>query len=97
QPQLLLQMAIRMFVEGDSPAEAQTYPRWVIDDLVDGRVRMEHNTPPEVVAGLQARGHEVEVVEGVQRGWGPVSVIRSGSTVEAAADPRVGTAAAETL
>ena len=97
QPQLLLQMAIRMFVEGDSPAEAQTYPRWVIDDLVDGSVRVEQNTPPEIAAGLQSRGHEVEIVEGVQRGWGPVSVIRSEDTVEAAADPRVRTAAAETL
>lgn len=99
QPQLLLQMAIRMFGLGDSPAEAQTQPRWVIAEVDDsnGTVRVEESTPAEIVTGLRDRGHPVEVATGVQGGWGPVSVIRAGPAVEAAADPRVGTAAAETL
>ena len=99
QPQLLLQMAIRMFDLGDSPAEAQTQPRWVVEEVddSDGAVRVEENTPAEIVNGLRERGHPVEVATGVQGGWGPVSVIRAGTAVEAAADPRVGTAAAETL
>lgn len=99
QPQLLLQMAIRMFGEGDSAAEAQTYPRWVIEDLDDpeARVLVEHNTPADIVHGLRERGHGVDIAGEVKGGWGPVSVIRSEPVVEAAADPRVGTAAAETL
>ncbi len=92
-------MAIRMFDLGDSPAEAQTQPRWVVEDVddSDGAIRVEESTPAEVVNGLRERGHPVEVATGVQGGWGPVSVIRAGHGVEAAADPRVGTAAAETL
>lgn len=99
QPQLLLQMAIRMFDLGDSPAEAQTQPRWVVEEVddSDGAIRVEETTPAEIVNGLRERGHPVEVATGVQGGWGPVSVIRAGPAVEAAADPRVGTAAAETL
>jgi gamma-glutamyltranspeptidase/glutathione hydrolase len=99
QPQLLLQMAVRMFDEKDSPAEAQAQPRWIIDSLSDPNapVRVEANTSPAVVAGLRDRGHRVEVAVGVQGGWGPVSVIRSDGSVEAAADPRVGTTAAEIL
>ncbi|CAN5162835.1 gamma-glutamyltransferase [soil metagenome] len=99
QPQLLLQMAIRMFDDHDTPAEAQVQPRWVIEDLgnPDAAVRVEEATPTDIVEGLGRRGHRVEVVAGVQGGWGPVSVIRSGANVEAAADPRVDTAAAETL
>jgi gamma-glutamyltranspeptidase/glutathione hydrolase len=99
QPQLLLQMAIRMFAEGDSAAEAQTHPRWTIEQIDDPEapVLVEADTSPEVVTGLRERGHEVVIVQGVQGGWGPVSVIRVGETIEAAADPRVGTASAEVL
>jgi gamma-glutamyltranspeptidase len=88
-----------MFAEGDSAAEAQTHPRWTIEQIDDPEapVLVEADTSPEVVTGLRERGHEVVIVQGVQGGWGPVSVIRVGETIEAAADPRVGTASAEVL
>jgi gamma-glutamyltranspeptidase/glutathione hydrolase len=101
QPQLLLQMAIHLFVSGHDAANAQAHPRWVIDTLADpeARIRVEESTPPEIVEGLRAKGHQVEIAEGLQSGWGPVGVIKVSpdGSVEAAADPRVGTAAAESL
>lgn len=99
QPQLLLQMVVRLFGLQESLAAAQAAPRWVIDDLADpsATVRVESPADEEVIRGLRARGHKVDVVAGLQGGWGPVSVIRSAPAVEAAADPRAGTASAETL
>ncbi|HEX2420071.1 MAG TPA: gamma-glutamyltransferase, partial [Acidimicrobiia bacterium] len=101
QPQLLLQMAIHLFVSGHDAATAQAHPRWVIETLADpeARIAVEESTPTEIVDGLRARGHQVEIAKGLQGGWGPVGVIRVSpdGSVEAAADPRVGTAAAESL
>ena len=101
QPQLLLQMAIHLFASGHNAANAQAHPRWVIDTLADPEagIRVEESTSPEIVDGLRAKGHQVEIAEGLQGGWGPVGVIKISpdGTVEAAADPRVGTAAAESL
>ncbi|HKX73971.1 MAG TPA: gamma-glutamyltransferase family protein [Acidimicrobiia bacterium] len=98
QPQLLLQMAIRLFSAGVEPGAAQSRARWMIDAFAAPHptVAVEAHTPPAIVAGLRERGHRVEVREEVQHGWGPVSVI----TVDerdlrtAAADPRTDTAAA---
>jgi gamma-glutamyltranspeptidase/glutathione hydrolase len=98
QPQLLLQMAIRLFHGGVEPGEAQARPRWVINPLDSGapEVNVEAHTPPPVVSGLRARGHRVTQKEMLQHGWGPVSVI----TIDelglrtAVADPRVNTASA---
>lgn len=101
QPQLLLQMAVRLFLSTHDVATAQAHPRWIIDNLADPQaaVRVEESTPEDVVAGLQERGHRVEIAEGLQGGWGPVGVIKVSpdGSVDAAADPRVGTASAETL
>lgn len=101
QPQLLLQMAVRLFLSTHDVATAQAHPRWIIDNLADPQaaVRVEESTPEEVIAGLQERGHRVEIAEGLQSGWGPVGVIKVSpdGLVEAATDPRVATASAETL
>ena len=101
QPQLLLQMAVRLFLSGHDAAAAQAHPRWIIDNLADpeASVQVEESTPGEVIEGLRARGHRVEIAEGLQGGWGPVGVIKVSpdGSIEAAADPRVGTAAAESL
>jgi gamma-glutamyltranspeptidase/glutathione hydrolase len=101
QPQLLLQMAVRLFLSRHDVAAAQAHPRWIIDNLADPQaaVRVEESTPEDIIRGLQERGHRVEVAEGLQGGWGPVGVIKVSSegSVDAAADPRVGTASAETL
>ena len=100
QPQLLLQMLIHLFASKHPAAGAQAHPRWVIDDLddADAPVLLEAAVPDEVAKFLEGRGHRVKVMEGMQGGWGPVSVILLGPDgVEAAADPRVGTASAELL
>lgn len=98
QPQLLLQMAIRVFHAGVDPGEAQSRPRWMIDNLSaePATVAVEAHTPPATITGLRERGHQVEVREATQHGWGPISII----TVDekglrtAAADPRTTTATA---
>ena len=99
QPQLLIQMAAHLLLSGMSPAEAQDAPRWEIDPAGhrhDLSLGVEPSTPTDVVEGLRARGHTVEVVGESQPGWGPVSVITvDGQGVRtAAADPRVPTATA---
>ena len=101
QPQLLLQMAVRLFLSRHDVATAQAHPRWIIEDLADPQsaVRVEESTSEDVIRGLQERGHRVEIAEGLQSGWGPVGAIKVSpeGSIDAAADPRVGTASAETV
>ncbi|MGQ0849186.1 MAG: gamma-glutamyltransferase family protein [Actinomycetota bacterium] len=101
QPQLLLQMALRLFAAGLSPGSAQARPRWVIADLTnaDAPVAVEASTPSSVRTHLIECGHQVVEMEGLQHGWGPVSVITCdpSGVVDAGADPRGGTAAAEVI
>ncbi|MDH3606013.1 MAG: gamma-glutamyltransferase family protein [Acidimicrobiia bacterium] len=97
QPQLVIQIAADLLHLGMDPAEAQSMPRWALDAFGPGdasRPAVEDTMSPEVVAGLGAHGHDPQLVS-AQRGWGPVSIIRVGAdgTREAAADPRVSTAA----
>lgn len=98
QPQIVAQVAARAIV-GDSDLDnAQSGPRWTVSDFGPGsapHLRVEPDTPPMVVTGLEARGHRVEVMPGPQPGWGPVSIIElDGDTRRASADPRVDTTAA---
>ncbi len=95
QPQILTQVARRLWADGADPEDAQAAPRWelrALDRQGDDTVRLEAGTHAEALA---RRGHAVEVV-GRRGGLGPVSVItvdrdglRSG-----APDPRVRTTAA---
>lgn len=98
QPQLLMQMAIRLFGAAIDPGEAQQRPRWMIDQFEAGQpeIALEDHTPPEVEEGLRNRGHTVVRRRETQHGWGPVSVItvNQDGLRNAAADPRVATAAA---
>jgi gamma-glutamyltranspeptidase/glutathione hydrolase len=99
QPQLLVQMAVHLLVSGHPPESAQALPRWTTDSFEAGsqsEVKVEPATPPQLVNGLQRRGHQVEVLERPQGGWGPVAVISIGQdgAVSAAADPRSETASA---
>lgn len=98
QPQYLLQMAALLLTAGMSPAAAQQVARWNISEI-DGdgsQVSVEARMPDRVVAGLRARGHQVDEGPKWAVGWGPVSVIAidDDGTRRAAADPRVSTAAA---
>ena len=98
QPQLLLQMAIRLFQAGIEPGDAQSRPRWMIDQFAAAspEVAIEPGASREVEEGLRAMGHVVSRREDTQHGWGPVSVITitDDGLRTAAADPRVATTAA---
>ncbi len=99
QPQLLLQTACHVLAAGDSPAAAQARPRWTMAQFgagVESAMSVEARMPAEVVTGLRDRGHGIEPAASWEEGWGPVSMITvaSSGVRTAAADPRVGTAAA---
>ena len=98
QPQLLLQVAVRLLRAGIEASEAQARPRWMIDPI-DGAspvVAVEAHTPIGTIEYLQRLGHRVSVRSEVQHGWGPVSLITIDEHGKrtAAADPRVDTATA---
>ena len=95
QPQLVAQVAARAILGTDSPQDALAAPRWTVRDFGPGsapRLTMEPGVPEAIVSGLRHRGHEIEVLESTQPGWGPISIIElGGNTRRAAADPRVDT------
>lgn len=98
QPQLLLQMAIRLFHAEVELGDAQSRPRWMIDRFAadSPEVAIEPGASPEIEEGLRAMGHAVSRRQDAQHGWGPISVITisDGGLRTAAADPRVATTAA---
>ncbi|CAN5772019.1 gamma-glutamyltransferase [soil metagenome] len=98
QPQLVIQLATRIAGHRLEPAIAMTMPRWTMENPRPGdmvsRLEVEPGTPPAVVEGLAARGHQVSQLEYPQVGWGPMSAIcvdGDGLRI-ACADPRVDTA-----
>ncbi|MCP4249773.1 MAG: gamma-glutamyltranspeptidase, partial [bacterium] len=96
QPQLLIQLAVNLLYLGMDPTEAQSMPRWALEEFGPDTVsqpEVEDTMASAVIAGLEARGHD-PVVLPAQRAWGPASIIRiaEDGTRHAAADPRVTTA-----
>ena len=87
QPQGHLQVVTGMVDHGLNPQAALDAPRWRVER--DWTVAVEAQTPPEVVAGLEARGHRV-VVERSRMGFGRGQIIhRSDDGVYAAgSEPR---------
>ncbi len=97
QPQLLLQMAAAVFLLGLDPAEAQSLSRWTLEEFgpsAPSAVLAEPGLP--ALDELEGRGHRVQRLDGLQPGWGPVSIIRRSpeGRYVAAADPRVETTSA---
>jgi len=93
QPQLLVQIAAGLYAAGDSLYEAQTRPRWSLDDL-NGPLHVEPGM--QGIRGLRDLGHNIDEQPGPVAAWGPVSVISidESGVRTAAADPRVATASA---
>ncbi len=73
QPQGHLQVAAGMIDHGLNPQAALDAPRWRVER--DWTVHVEAATPSEVVDGLRARGHRVEV-ERSRLGFGRGQIIR---------------------
>jgi gamma-glutamyltranspeptidase/glutathione hydrolase len=107
QPQILLQVAARLFHYGQTPAAAITAGRWALQGPATGfdtwtsgvapSVAVEGNAPQEWLTKLTARGHAVVAAPPSDSGFGHAHaiVIDSEGFRAGAADPRtmVGTAA----
>ena len=93
QPQGHLQILSGMIDHGLNPQATLDTPRWQVDRSdTPGRtwrVRVEPETPPEIISGLEARGHDV-VVDPIRLSMGRGQVIwRHDSGVYAAgSEPR---------
>lgn len=107
QPQIVAQLAARLFGAGESPAAAVAAPRWVLRGSETGfdtwtgdrppTVVVEEGAPPTWAQGLVARGHDVARAPAFDGVFGHAHVIvAEPGGFGAAADPRaiVGAAAA---
>ena len=99
QPQILLQVAARLFAHGQSPAAAINARRWALAGPVTGFDTWTAPEGPSVaveagaiawVDGLRARGHRVTVRPDLDGGFGHAHVIMRDPTGfwAGAADPR---------
>jgi gamma-glutamyltranspeptidase/glutathione hydrolase len=101
QPQILLQLLVRMLVHAEQPGEAIGAPRWVLSrepttafdiwQLDDPPlVRLEHGTPAAWADGLSHRGYEILQSPAGDQSFGHAQAIRivGGSMLAGAADPR---------
>lgn len=85
QPQILLQLAARLFHHGQSPAMAMHAGRWALSGPTTGFdtwsspsgpiVEIEGHAPAEWAAALEARGHVVHVLPPYDSGFGHAQVI----------------------
>lgn len=98
QPQILLQLAARLFHHGEHPREAINAGRWAIraasgfDTWTADQVQVavEGNAPGTWASGLATRGHEVETTPPLSSAFGHAMVIGrlADGGWAAAADPR---------
>ena len=99
QPQILLQVAARLFLHGHSPAAAINAPRWALSgpgtgfdtwrDLDRQVVDVEDHAPRQWSDGLARRGHAVRRLAAFGSDFGHAhTVVVDGSGLAGAADPR---------
>ena len=100
QPQIVLQLAARLFRHGQSPAEAVHAGRWALRGPVTGfdtwtaaggpMVSIEGHASPQWADGLARRGHPVHRAAAYDSGFGHGHVIRRepSGAFAGAADPR---------
>ncbi|HKA95854.1 MAG TPA: gamma-glutamyltransferase, partial [Streptosporangiaceae bacterium] len=103
QPQVLLQLAVRLLALGEPAGDAVAAPRWVLSrEPTNGfdvwhlesppLVRLEHDAPAAWARGLRDRGYEVAQSPPGDDVFGHAQVIRvtGDGMLSGAADPRVG-------
>jgi gamma-glutamyltranspeptidase / glutathione hydrolase len=93
QPQGHLQVFISLACDGMDPQACLDLPRFCIADGTSaGKVALEDGLPLETISGLQKLGHDIEVVQGLDRslfGRGQIILRDSDSAVlSAGSDPR---------
>lgn len=101
QPQLIAQVGAAAILADDGVESAQARPRWTVSEAGPDSASLpvvEPGFDTDGIADLRARGHDVDVLDAPQPGWGPVSIIElDGDLRHAAADPRVDTTSALTF
>lgn len=103
QPQILLQLVVRLLALGHPPGEAVGAPRWILSRRATNSfdtwreaglplVRLEHGSPGSWARGLAARGYPVEVAAPGDQAFGHAQVIcvTRDDLLAGAADPRAG-------
>ncbi len=99
QPQILLQIATRLFHHGQSPAQAIAAARWALagprtgfdtwDDMSSQGVDIEGHAPAEWADRLSARGHRTSTLPAWDSTFGHAhAIVRHGDGLSGAADPR---------
>jgi gamma-glutamyltranspeptidase/glutathione hydrolase len=101
QPQILLQLLVRLLAGGEDPAAALAKGRWELRGVNDEtsfntwgfhgsvRVGLEGRVPPDWEAGLISRGHIVEIEQPFSHSFGHAQVIAvEPAALAGAADPR---------
>lgn len=100
QPQILLQLAARLFLHQQSPATAINAGRWALSGPATGfdtwrarggpHVVVEGHAAPDWAAGLESRGHEVRRTASFDSGYGHAHaiVVDDSDMLVGAADPR---------
>jgi len=68
QPQGHAQMMIRMFDYNQNPQAACDAPRWQV--FAENVVGVESGMPPEVIADLKSRGHDIQIMPAARFGGG---------------------------
>lgn len=107
QPQVVLQLLVRLLHAGQRPGTAVSAPRWVLanhgsaigfstwTDFTSLGVDVEGHAPASWGQGLAARGHAVRARAPLDHGFGHAHMIETnGSTLAGMADPRAGAGAA---
>jgi gamma-glutamyltranspeptidase/glutathione hydrolase len=100
QPQIQLQLLHHLVERGMSVQQALDMPRWIYGrhtvterpDLQTGEmVIVESRMPPEIVAGLEQRGHAVEMLGPYENAMGhahAIAIDRARGTLAGGGDPR---------
>jgi len=100
QPQILLQIAARLFHHGDSPASAINAPRWALAGPLTGfdtwttpdgpTVEIEGHSPDNWMGDLAGRGHRISRLPAYDSGFGHAHaiVLDEHGVLAGAADPR---------
>jgi gamma-glutamyltranspeptidase/glutathione hydrolase len=89
QTQTNIQLVVDLIDFGADAQQANEAPRWRSNP--DGRLMIEDRFPPETIAALTARGHEIQVLEAYAPIMGSSQAIvvdRENGVLKAGADPR---------